>query len=190
VPYIATLVGTLYCLRACLEGEQVQVKSPVRASSQGPTLKYTMHRYHYKFYNYFDIPLTVLTSPSVIGAKIFWRWKKTQFSDKATRDQQRRPFSGLYWEKDRNSTVILQTEAPVWRVEGLTRIVSHPIIPRFHLNVMVRLQKQKLTNPKAGLGLFPVKMLGLGIILSCGTWQWYVSKDLAYNISGIVWKEM
>jgi hypothetical protein len=36
-------------------------------------------------------------------------------------------------QEDRNSTVIVQTEAPVCRVDGLPRIVSHPIIPRFPL---------------------------------------------------------
>jgi hypothetical protein len=93
------------------------------------------------------------------------------------------------WQEDRNSTVILQTEAPVWRVR-LTRIVSHPIIPPLSLKCYGEITETEVTNPKASLGLFPVKMLGLGIILSCSTWQWYVSKDLAYNISGIVWKEM
>jgi hypothetical protein len=37
--------------------------------------KYTMHRY-YKFYNYFDKLLTVITSPSVIGAKNILKMKE------------------------------------------------------------------------------------------------------------------
>jgi hypothetical protein len=40
--------------------------------------------------------------------------------------------------------VILQTEAHVWRVDGLPHIVSQPIIPRFPLICLMNLQEHEI----------------------------------------------